>query len=112
MRVLVVSKTLDVGGAERLIVDAANRRPRDVENAYLDGRGELASVLDAAIPLHDLPVSGRLRPRTLWRLWRLLRDGRFDVVHTHLPLAAVFVRLFAGRLPIVYTEHNVWSAYR
>jgi glycosyltransferase involved in cell wall biosynthesis len=48
-------------------------------------------------------------------LRRLLVDGRYDVVHAHLPYAAAFGRLVVRTLPpsdrprFVYTEHSIWG---
>jgi glycosyltransferase involved in cell wall biosynthesis len=47
-------------------------------------------------------------------LRRLVRRVRPDLVHVHAPLPAVGARLALrgmGR-PLVYTEHNLWEAYR
>ncbi len=39
--------------------------------------------------------------------------GRFDLVHTHMPVPAVAARLVAGAsTAVVHTEHNVWQRYR
>lgn len=46
-----------------------------------------------------------------WRLWRLFRRQRFDLVHAHTPVAALIGRV-AGRLAgvpmIVYTAHGFY----
>lgn len=48
---------------------------------------------------------------SFWRLWRLFRRERFDVLHAHTPVAALIGRL-AGRLAgiplIVYTAHGFY----
>ena len=113
-RLLVVTKTLDVGGAERLVVDAARRWKGHVEIAWLSGRGALAAELRAmGRTVHNLSSGrGRIGLRTITRLYRLIRTGGFDLVHVHLPIASAFVRFLAGPVPIVYTEHNVWEVYR
>jgi len=112
-RLLIVVKTLDIGGAERLVVDAVGRWPKSVEVAYLAGDGGLAQELrQMHCQVHDLSTRRRIGFGTVRGLHRLLRSGRFDLVHAHLPVAGTLVRLLAGDLPIVYTEHNVWEAYR
>jgi glycosyltransferase involved in cell wall biosynthesis len=113
LRLLVVTKTLDVGGAERLVVDAARRWKGEVEIAWLSGFGALATELRAlGRTVHDLSSNGSgIGIRTVFRLYRLIRSGRFDLVHVHLPIAGALVRLVAGSLPVVYTEHNVWEVY-
>lgn len=111
-RLLIVSKTLDIGGAERLIADFAARRRDLVEVAYLAGNGALAGELKRrGIPVHDLSSRGRLSLKCAPKLHALLRGGRFDLVHAHLPLAGIAARLVRGKTPLVYTEHNVWEVY-
>ncbi len=113
LRLLVVTKTLDVGGAERLVVDAAVRWTGDVEIAWLSGLGVLAAELRATgRKVHDLSdAAGQVGVRTLFRLYKLIHSGRFDLIHAHLPIAGALVRLLPHRLPVVYTEHNVWEVY-
>lgn len=46
-----------------------------------------------------------------WRLWRLFRRQRFDLVHAHTPVAALIGRVaarFAGVPMIVYTAHGFY----
>jgi len=48
---------------------------------------------------------------TLWRLYRYFRKVRFDVVHTHTPVAALIARVaafFAGVPLVVYTAHGFY----
>lgn len=118
LRVLVVIKGLAAGGAERLVTTMIRRRDRerfDFEVAYvIDALNELAPELAAeGIPLHPLGGRGNLDASWIPRLRRLVRDGNFDVVHTHLSYTAIGTRLVMRSLPrrrrspVVYTEHSV-----
>jgi glycosyltransferase involved in cell wall biosynthesis len=118
-RVLLLSKGLGRGGAERLLVGAARGYDRarvDVEVAYLlpwkDAFVDELEVL--GVPVFCLGARGDLDPRWVWRLWRLLRARRYDIVHVQMPVPAVAVRLMRrrGTPKVVYTEHNLWSRYR
>ncbi len=62
-----------------------------------------------------VPVARRAlsaaHPVALWRLWRLMRRERYDVVHVHTPVAAVLGRLaarMAGTPHVVYTAHGFY----
>lgn len=47
----------------------------------------------------------------IWRLWRLFRRQRFDLVHAHTPVAALIGRIaarLAGVPIIVYTAHGFY----
>jgi glycosyltransferase involved in cell wall biosynthesis len=122
IRVLWLIKGLGPGGAERLLVDAAPHVDRDrfeVECAYLlPWKDHLAADLRAAgVPTRCLDVRRAWNPAWPRRLRSVLRDGRFDVVHAHLPSAGVGARVAARgmgaeRPAVVYTEHNTWDRYR
>lgn len=117
-RVLWLTKGLGRGGAERLLADCARSLARDryeVEVAYvLPWKDALRPDLEAlGVRVHCLG-GGRVGDlRWTLRLRRLVRDGRFDIVHTHMPVPAVAARLVLARPrpALVHTEHNVWSRY-
>jgi len=123
LRVLWLIKGLGPGGAERLLVEHAtsgNRAACDYEAAYLlDWKQHLVARLEAAgVPTHCLGVRTERDPRWVYRLDRLLRRGRYDVVHAHSPFVAAVARVVVRSLPrarrpaFVYTEHNRWPSYK
>jgi glycosyltransferase involved in cell wall biosynthesis len=123
LRVLWLIKGLGPGGAERLLVEHATSGDRErctYEVAYLlDWKQHLVPALEAAgVTTHCLGVRSERDPRWVWRLDRLLRRGRYDVVHAHSPLVASVARALVRTLPrsrrpgFVYTEHNQWSSFR
>lgn len=69
--------------------------------AEFAARGRAAGLL-----VHEMPLSGELNPRAIWRIARLLRAGRFDLVHAHTShahtLAALAARL--ARVPCVVSR--------
>jgi L-malate glycosyltransferase len=120
-RVLHVIKGLGPGGAERLLcsaVAAGDRRAFDYDVAYLlPWKNHLVGELTAlGVRAHCLNTADVRDPRWLLRLHRLLRAGRYDVVHVHSPLVAALVRPLvrsAGRdrPRLVTTEHNGWAGF-
>jgi glycosyltransferase involved in cell wall biosynthesis len=116
-RILLLIKGLGRGGAEQLLASAAPHRDRSrfhYEVAYLlPWKDALVGELeDAGLPVHCL--QGYRDPGWIHRLGKLVRDGDFDLVHAHSPLAAIGarIRLAGARRPrLVYTEHNVWERY-
>jgi glycosyltransferase involved in cell wall biosynthesis len=115
-RILWVTKGLGRGGAERLLVGLAKRFDRsyfELEVAYvLPGKDALVPELEALhVPVHCLGGSAQFDLRWVCRLRRLVRRGRFDLVHTHMPYVALGARKMR-RARIVHTEHNTWATYR
>ena len=120
IRVLWLIKGLGPGGAERLLVDAAahvDRSRFDYRAAYLlPWKDHLVADLEAAdIPVNCLDMRRAIDPSWLFRLRRLVTQERIDLVHAHLPSAAIGARLALtgpARPAVVSTEHNVWSRHR
>lgn len=108
MRVLIVVPGLMIGGAERYIARVAPRLVElglEVEVCALDPAGPIADELRSeGIALHGTSFArwtsrsrSHLVARSLGELYRVLRTGRFDVVHSYLYWADVLASL-AGRL--------------
>lgn len=120
VRVLWLVKGLGLGGAERLLVAAADTHDRAafaIEAAYVvPAKSHLVAELEAkGVPVTCL--GGGARGAWVPRLRALVASGRFDVVHVHSPLLAGVARLAARTVPhrrrpgVVSTEHNAWSTF-
>lgn len=114
MRILVLINELDVGGAERLVVDQVNTDEEvEFDICVLGGVGSLATAVPRHIQVHDLGCAP-WDARALSRLRELIKGVKPDLVHAHLPRAGALAGL-ARRLDgglVLYTAHNVWGAYR
>ena len=115
IRVLQLITSLERGGAENhllALLTHADRSAFDFEAAVLRGEGELVSVFrTAGIPVHLLHARSRFDPFALRRLIALLRNGHYDIVHSHLFRADVFGALAVAQLGdraplLVSTRHN------
>ncbi|WP_345796642.1 glycosyltransferase [Castellaniella sp. MT123] len=112
MRILLVTTGLALGGAERQVMDLAERlagRGHEVAIAYLVGAAELRPQPSVAL----LPMGFTKSPLGLiggcWRLGRLVRDWQPDVVHSHMVdanLLTRLVRLISPMRRLVCTAHN------
>lgn len=102
IHVMHVITDLDVGGAEMMLarlLGAADRRRFRMSVASLMVPGAVAAELLAqGIEVHSLGLGrGRIDPRGIWRLVRLLRTGRVDVLQSWL-YHADLLGLIAARL--------------
>ncbi|WP_031469791.1 glycosyltransferase [Sciscionella sediminilitoris] len=111
MRVAHVITGLGVGGAETQLRLQLRHTAHEAEVFTLTNPGPIAEQLRSdGIPVTTLGMRGNRDLAVLPRLARLLRDGRFDVVHTHLYRAMLYGRLaarFAGIRTILGTEHSL-----
>jgi glycosyltransferase involved in cell wall biosynthesis len=110
MRVLHVITTLTAGGAEQQLRLLLRRLPHDCEVVTLAGAGPVAAAIRAdGTPVHELTGASDRTLSAIGRLRRLIRLGRYDVVHTHRYRACVHGRLaarLAGVRLVVATEHG------
>lgn len=91
MRILLLIRSLDIGGTERQVTVLARglrRRCHEVEVAVLYPGGALeADLAEEAIPVRSLGRRGRFDPFTPLALARELRRFRPQVLYTFLPAA-------------------------
>ncbi|MEZ4729004.1 MAG: glycosyltransferase [Caldilineaceae bacterium] len=135
-KILILIKSLGLGGAERLLVDSLPYLKRDQYEyhfAYLlPWKDYLTTHLCAAgFAVHCLgrgsdPAQPHARytppkplqaltllPAALYRLNCLQRQEQFDLIHADLPVSSILARLLGQyfHLPVVYTEHNLQERY-
>jgi glycosyltransferase involved in cell wall biosynthesis len=111
MRVLHVITGLAAGGAEQQLRLLLRHQDPATEVAVLTNPGSVATAIrSAGTVVHDIGMRGNRDLAALPRLVRVIRDGRFDVVHTHLYRACLYGRLaarLAGVRSVVATEHSL-----
>lgn len=113
--VLHVVETLEHGGAERIVVDLANRLAPRGRSAIccVKRRGELARELDPRVDCFMLDKAEGNDARIPFRLARRVRADSFDVVHTHawgVFLEGAFAAWWAG-VRHVHTAHGPYLSH-
>lgn len=119
-RILHIIPTLDQSGAEKQLTLLARGLPReefDVHVCALTRGGPLeANLVDAGIPVTVVGKRWKLDPYAFWRLWRLIRHLKPDLVHTWIFAANAYGRaagLMAGVKCLVAGERCVdpWKSW-
>ncbi len=113
-KIIHIIPTLGLGGAERLIVDLADRLDREryeLEVIALKRLGYFGLDLKRLeVPFSFLGQRHGLNIFSLIKLIRMIKDKQPDIVHTHL-FGADFYGIIAARLAgvpvVVSTEHNL-----
>jgi glycosyltransferase involved in cell wall biosynthesis len=85
LRVLFLTTSMPVGGAETLLMNIVRRIDRSrfsPEIVCLKDRGSLGEELSVEMPVHAGLLSHKFDLRVLPRLWRLMRRPRADAVVT------------------------------
>ncbi|MFJ1957476.1 glycosyltransferase [Streptomyces microflavus] len=114
MRALHVITGLGVGGAEQQLRLLLRHLPVECDVVTLTNPGPVADGLRAdGVRVVHLGMRGNRDLSAVGRLTRLIRDGRYDLVHTHLYRACVYGRIaarLAGIRAAVATEHSLGRA--
>lgn len=122
MRILHVITLCELGGAQTVVANIANKTSEDHEVvvAVGEGDGKMLEMLNPDIKVERIPsLLRRVSPandlKTFFALSRLKRRYKPDVVHLHSSKAGVIGRLVFPSRKIVYTVHGFDSiriAYR
>ncbi|HUC24066.1 MAG TPA: glycosyltransferase [Streptosporangiaceae bacterium] len=115
MKVLHVITGLGVGGAELQLrgILQHTRHVADVVTLY--NPGPVADMIRAdGTAVRNLDMRSNTQLGTLLWLRRIIRAGRYDVVHTHLYRSQIYGRpaaWLAGTPVIVSTEHSIGETH-
>lgn len=120
MRVLYLSTSMGMGGADKQVLSAAQEmrsRGHEVLIVSLTPLGPMGvEARSMGIPTESLDMPrGVPDPRGLLRLVRLVRAWRPDVLHSHMVhanLMARVLRLFVPVPALVSTIHNIYEGGR
>ncbi|MFF7470242.1 glycosyltransferase [Streptomyces sp. NPDC008092] len=111
MRALHVITGLGTGGAEQQLRLLLRHLPVSCDVVTLTNPGPVADGLAAdGVRVVHLGMAGNRDLAALPRLVRLIRRGRYDLVHTHLYRACLYGRIaarLAGVRAVVATEHSL-----
>jgi glycosyltransferase involved in cell wall biosynthesis len=119
MRILQICSARDLGGGEKHLADLANalaRREHDVFAAVVPGSPLLGEL--SALPkenILELPLRNSLNILSAFKLARLLKDLRIEIIHAHVardyPLAALAASR-ADPTQLVLTRHVLFHLHK
>jgi glycosyltransferase involved in cell wall biosynthesis len=111
MRIALVDNSRGWGGAEEIVYSLAaglRNRGHYVGLFLRAGSESVGKFAQAGFDVWTIPRSGlRMFPGIL-KMIRIARNGKFDLIHVHRNhdlIAGKIVGYFAGKLPLVLTQH-------
>ena len=116
--ILHISRTMDIGGAERIVYQLATDLKDEFDQVHVASTGGLweDKLAENGIQHHRILDVDSKQPATvlkiLSRLSRIIKENEITLVHTHHRMAAFYIRLLQLRHPKlihVYTAHNVFK---
>src|SRR5580704_11954974 len=115
MKVLHVITGLDVGGAEIQLAMILKYTRHDSDVVTLYNPGPVAEQVRAAgTRVRDLGMRSNVEMSALLRLRKLIAEGGYDVVHTHLYRTQIYGRpaaRLAGTAVVLTTEHSIGDTH-
>ena len=115
MKVLHVITGLGVGGAELQLRAVLQQTRHDADVVTLYNPGPVADMIRAdGTAVRTLGMRSNTQLSSLLRLRRIIRAGRYDVVHTHLYRSQVYGRpaaWLAGTPVVLSTEHSIGETH-
>lgn len=122
IRLCYLITTFAVGGAENHLLSLVSRLPRDrfevtvafFKEEAIEARSLVPDFKALGVEVVDLGMERRWDYKALARLVRLLREGRYHILHTHLfraDLMGALARKRAGVPHLFSTIHNTDPFY-
>ncbi|MDI3419113.1 glycosyltransferase [Streptomyces luteolus] len=112
MKILHIITGLGIGGAEQQLRMLLPHLPARSDVVTLTHPGPVAVQLrEDGVTVEHLGMRGNRDLRALPRLTRIIANGGYDLVHTHLYRACVYGRpaAYLARVPAIATEHSLGS---
>ena len=113
IRLMYIVFSVDTGGLEKLLIEMIKRLDRsvfEISVLCLTEKGDLADALkNLNIPVFYMNKKDGLKPYIIFKISKLLKDEKIDIVHTHDSSANFYGGLgakLAGVNRIINTEHG------
>ena len=116
--ILHISRTMDIGGAERIVYQLATDLKDEFDQVHVASTGGLweEKLAENGIQHHRILDVDSKQPTTVLKilasLSKIIKENEIILVHTHHRMAAFYIRLLQMRHPKlihVYTAHNVFK---
>ncbi len=115
MKVLHVITGLDAGGAELQLAMILRHTRHESDVVTLYNPGPVAEQIEAqGTIVRNIGMRSNTELPALLRLRKLIKDGRYDVVHTHLYRTQIYARpaaRLAGTPVVLTTEHSIGETH-
>lgn len=118
VNILHISRTMDIGGAEKIVYQLATDLRENFDNVHVASTGGLWEVplKENNVVHHKILDVESKEPKTVMKnftlLYRIIRKNKITIIHTHHRMAAFYVRILKKFIPNIrhiYTAHNIFD---
>lgn len=112
INIMFVNYSVGMGGIETLLLEICGRLNRKIFNpcvcVFSPDEKIAGEFKDIGIPIHLIKKKDALDPKLPFRLYKLIKDLKIDVLHTNNQGSWLYGTIAANiaRIPIVHTEHT------
>jgi glycosyltransferase involved in cell wall biosynthesis len=120
MKIFQFIYSLEIGGAERFVVDLSNELAKSNEikiftlrDDTIENQGFYKFDINEKVAYCNLKISSGFKTKLIWKLYKIIREETPDIIHCHLNLINYFYLLsiiFKGKVKFVYTIHTMANA--
>ena len=116
--ILHISRTMDIGGAERIVYQLSSDLKDEFDSVHVASTGGIweSNLAAKGIQHHKIIDIDSKNPLTvlklLYSIHQIIKNNEITIVHTHHRMAAFYIRLlklFNSKLKHIYTAHNVFK---
>ncbi len=116
IEILQVITALDVGGAERVVLELSNgleENTKSVGIVHLLNQTKILEQYDTlSYPIFNLMINRKFFLSFIWGLFKLnkiVRENKVKIIHAHMFHALLFtiiIKIFNPKIKLVFTSHN------
>lgn len=120
MKILHIITSLELGGAEKLLLDlipAQKKQGAEVELLVLDTKGEkfIDEYKKRGIKIHTTKINNKFSLRNVLEISKIIKNNKFQIVHAHLIHAQIWTsvaRYLNKNIIYITTEHSTHNRRR
>jgi glycosyltransferase involved in cell wall biosynthesis len=116
MKIILLCDSLIKGGKERRMIELIKGLSKEpgvhIELILFKNLIEYSEIYDLGIPLHIIERKPKHNPLTFWKVYKICREVRPDILHTWSSMSAIFAFPSKKLLNIKLLNGNIASAPR
>lgn len=116
-KILYIIKTMDIGGAERIVYELSKHLVFKYDITILSSGGIFCDELEKfGIKCINRNINNYNTPLKLFKIYKNIKEvissDSFQIIHTHHRILQFLVQIYIGKNKSVYTSHNFFVDFK